>query len=45
MGWVARDQRYPGAFVEKASGTGQTDAFAAAGDEDVLALKLQVHGL
>jgi hypothetical protein len=41
--WVPRDERHMGTFFQENTGASQTDAFAAAGDQDMLLLKLQIH--
>ncbi|MCY1524624.1 hypothetical protein D9M68_595660 [compost metagenome] len=40
---VARDQAHARAFAQEAQRAGQADALAAAGDENVLVLELEVH--
>ncbi|MNT81238.1 hypothetical protein D3C72_2208090 [compost metagenome] len=40
---VARDQAHARAFAQETQRAGQADALAAAGDENVLVLELEVH--
>jgi len=40
---VTRDQADARAFAQKTERASQADAFAAAGDEDVLVFELEVH--
>jgi hypothetical protein len=43
VGDVARDEAHARAFAQEAQRAGQADALAAAGDENVLVLELEVH--
>ena len=44
IGRVTGHQRHLGPFLQKSLGAGQADAFAAAGDQNMLVAQVQVHG-
>jgi hypothetical protein len=43
VGGITRDKRHLRALLQEGLRTGQADAFAAASDQNVLVLKLQIH--